>query len=168
MIKLYKAFALLILFFAENFFAFFAIVIPAMFANFVSVKFIKGFRAHALRASTFCISIIGKVIGRMMGSMFFSCHDLKIINSIIEFIAIDMVNYFRRFEFSTKMLFHYIAMFYSFLTINPNIFISVLINRAFSIFALDKLSTPVAYPPIVMKATHSTRSHGSLAIFYGA
>jgi len=46
----------------------------------------------------------------MIFCMFASCHYFKIFYSVINFITVDMVYYFKRFYLSADMFFHYLFM----------------------------------------------------------
>lgn len=54
--------------------------------------------------------------GRMNPSMFRASKNHKVLDSIINLIMVNMMNNFRSFKFSSKILFHNISMFFHFFT----------------------------------------------------
>lgn len=70
----------------------------------------------------------------MMTCMFTYSHKLKILNSIVKFIMINMMDLFILFKFSTKMLFHYFAMFKKIFSTYCKFFIAILCYMTSSFF----------------------------------
>jgi len=62
---------------------------------------------------------------RMAFNMLGICKNNKVLNSIVKFVAIDVMNALACFKFSTKMLFHNITMFSDSLSLNAYNSISI-------------------------------------------
>ena len=102
-----------------------------------SPKVFSGKYSMATRANFMCFSIFkmlqstlgSKISFMMVSSMFTPFFHFKIFKTIVRPITIFMMyNFFIKFKFSTKMLFHKITMFCNLSAVYINKFISMMIS----------------------------------------
>lgn len=85
--------------------------------------------------------------------------NFKIINRIIKFISVFVMNNFKRMwkEFSANMSLHYNSMFSYLFTINTNKFITKLVNTTLSIgVAFSHVRVFVFFPSFIMNHTKTS------------
>ena len=91
------------------------------------------YRQYSETFDAFLFAIFNRVCDWSMSVMMVVCYQHnQILDSVIEFIAVDMVNVFIRLKFSMKKLLHNITMFFHSFAVNANFFITPNIYRTSS------------------------------------
>lgn len=87
-------------------------------------------------------------------------HNLQVFNSIVRFVAIDVVNLFRSLKFSAQMLFHNIPVLPHLFTINVNEYVAELVGvftTIRSFFQSQRIPMPYQTQVMFVAITTSTR-----------
>lgn len=86
----------------------------------------------------------------MFCSMFRICHDLKIRNAIVQFIAVDVMDYFIGVKKSANLFFHDKAMHKNSFTIISNCFVTSAINTYRTWRGFDSMQTAIITKSLIV------------------
>lgn len=86
----------------------------------------------------------------MLCGVFRVCHNLKIFNAVVEFVSVDVVDYFSGFKRSADLLFHDEAVKMNVFTVMANCFIAMDINIYRMIRSMYSMQTAIFAKSLIM------------------
>jgi len=91
----------------------------------------------------------------MNTGMFFNMKDYKIRKLVVIFNAINVMNMFSLFKFSSNMFFHYEAVFFDAFIVSFKNLVSVVVDCSCSVFSSPQLKGTKLAKAIIMLGTQS-------------
>lgn len=105
-----------------------------------------------------------RIVVIMKRSVFACFQDNKIINSIVKFISVYVMNMIFFFKRSPDMVFHYKTMFENNSTAYYKFFISLFVNSSLAISSLYKFKFSSIHEFPIMRMAKPSAKHGAFAI----
>lgn len=104
----------------------------------------------------------------MFCGMLRNCHNLKVFNSVIKFVSVDVVDYFSWFKRSFNIFFHNNAMVVNLFSITKNEFISTIANRTGTRRSFFSMQSSIHAKSLIMNFTKTFTETLPVTSFYFA